>query len=388
LLVGHFAALPPLYAAEDLPLPRDVRGLSEPHALAMGSQPIQVQAFTTSLSLEELRAFYLKELPKRGWRVQGVPWMERASERLEDIRKTQEGLAKAKQEHPELAANPELKPKLDELNAAEAKLELLARHFGAATGEAAAPPELPPSPEALPAATQGLPELRTDQLRELAGRQIYAVQGEQHLLLHFNPQHERTRVFVNRWEPGSLGDASSDSQSQGVWPGENPCCTSDAVPNVLRALPASVPQYPTGRLVTTGASPRLNTGGGSASEMYLTADSVEQAAEFYRRQMAYHGWTETAMPGAAADGLAQRLGPQAQQLHATLLAFRSEDAMCAVVIGEHQGHAAVSSIVGAAGGTAPPETTERTLIIVSYLEQAFLARARQYDPRANRGAKP
>ena len=106
------------------------------------------------------------------------------------------------------------------------------------------------------------------------------------------------------------------------------------------------------------------------SEMYLTADSVEQAEAYYRTQMAYNGWVAKDIGVDPAQSLGQVLGPKAAQLKTRTLAFQNDRGMCGVVIVESPEQPLTGS-----------SAAEHTIIMVNYLESDFLkGSARSWSP--------
>jgi len=320
--------------AEEVPLPADVSKLDEPYEINMGSQPIQVQAFSTQLSAEQLRTFYEAALPKHGWRINLPPWMAQ-------VQKQQEAVKQVVQQHPELEQDP-----------------------------------------AFARQTAGL---NSGKLGEFMRQQIYAARGTERLLLNITPQEgHRNLVFVNRWQAPS-GDSQASlpvgpmpaakAPEETGWPAVNPCCSGESVPTALRTLPNSIPQYPNARMVSTGAAPPSEAGRAAMSEMYRTEDSVDQVVEYYRKHLAYNGWSE--MEGMSAPPLDQVLGPQAAQVNARMLSFRNDRGMCGVAIVENPAAATASGLAGSQGPTGQRANgpTERTVILVTYFESPFLSKS-------------
>ncbi len=357
--------------AEELPLPIGVSKLHKPRELVMGSQPVKMTGYSTDWSLEQLRKFYEQELPKRGWRIEPLPW-------LEQVRQQREKLDKAIKEHQtEIESNPDLKKQVETVRGSSPKLE------------------------------------------EMMRRQMYAAKGKDRVLLNFTSANnkQKTVVYINQWEGpvfagglqaenaafmgmgsaqalsplptlGSSGDAAGSSPGApgsgpagGQWPQANPCCGGQRVPQALRKMPSSVPTYPNGRIVATGAAPSSNSSS-AVNEMFMTEDSVEQVSEFYRSQMVYNGWSADETSEKSLIQARQMLGPQADRLNMKLLTFKSGDAQCGIAIVENIGNPSnmpgLQSIVegkGTAGGKGNTASGgERTVVMVNYLETQALKR--------------
>ncbi len=341
-------------AAEELPLPADVSGVHGPYEVIVGAQPIRMEGFETALSVEHIRTFFEQALPKQGWQLGPLPWVPHVKDQREALQRTV-------QQHPELTTDPTSKAQLESAEAGLARLNEHTKQF------------------------------------------LYAIRGHEQVLLNFSPQGQSTLVFINRWDsavpalPGSegvtslpgaepccAGKVSAQGSDEGAgralpsqegWPAVNPCCSGESVSGALRKLPSSIPQYPSGRMVTTGAVPMSSADRKVMSEMYLTADSVDQVVEYYQKHMAYNGWFRVEGP-ATGGNLSQFLGPQAAMVNATLLMFRQQEGnMCGVVVVERP---------SGQGG----DSNERTLIFVNYIESPMLGRSLRYvPPRSLTGTK-
>jgi hypothetical protein len=204
-------------------------------------------------------------------------------------------------------------------------------------------------------------------------------------------------VIANRWQqapsdPAVLGLASGEGSSAGSaaqpqasleaaagganWPQANPCCTGQSVPQALRQLPTSIPQYPGARPFATGADPQFNAQGGLVSELSVTEDPLHQVQAFYRRQMAFNGWSEMSVPPHEDQDLTAAWASMGIQMRSEVLVFRNDQASC--VIGMTQGlplptdAAQASEQAGDAGvgvpGALPPLTDpSRTFIAINYM---------------------
>lgn len=290
------------------------------YSLVMGSQPVKAAGLRTTLSADQARAFYERALKKQGWTIQPVPW-------LEESQKQRAALEQRLKEHPEQASDPNTAAMLSEEN--------------------------------------------FQRFQNAAKEQLYAARGAEHLLLAFAPSGDKTLLTIARWEgeaDNPLGLPASPSGAEAAapaWPAANPCCGGgDEVPQALRTMPSTIPDYPNGRLVSSGGAPG-GRGRGVRSETYLTADGADQVAEYYRRQMAYNGWTESERSPGMSDAQAQQLlGPQAAQLRWDTLSFRDDHGLCTIVVTEY--HPAE----GESAGTSP----EHTVIGVNYVESEGLSR--------------
>ena len=389
--------------AEDLPLPKDVKNVSPPHEALMGERPVTIQGFSTQLTVDGVREFYLKALPKSGWKLAPLPWLVLKQRREEagraaaaqqadayagltpheKIMKVKQQLEQVKQEHPEVAQSQEFVQQSAKLDEA---LELLKRHpemSAPASGAAASAVEVPHDVAPAPAAPAGQNTPPEDpQLEEMKRRQLYAERGTDRVLLHFTPQRDKTLVFMNRWEEsgndGAGGGAAQDGAPTG-WPAINPCCGDLEVPEGARKLPNSVPRYPNGRLISTGTAPAAGSSPGSnATEVYLTGDTIEEVRTFYRTQMAFNGWSEKSEPGPRPP-LDQVLGEQTPYVNSGVMMFRQNRAMCVIVASEYLSEKALAAVgqsasqqPGSASAPSVPLAEEgkaaRTVIVVSFVD--------------------
>lgn len=331
----HFATLP--LFADELPVPPETTMVSPPNALMMGSQPVKATALRTRLSAEQARAFYEKALPKNGWTIQEAPWLQRAVQERDATRE-------------KLAAQPELSKD--------------------------------------PRAAATLSDENFQRFQMAARQQLYAERDRERLFIGFASSGNQTMLAITRWEGDRNNPAGLDPSAPApAWPAANPCCEGQEVPAALRQTPASIPAYPAGRLISTGASPAA-VGRQTVSEMYLTADAADAVKAYYRQQMAYNGWTEESSDRRSDSQVAQMLGAQATQFGWDTLTFRNDRGMCLIVLTEYHPtdqEAASGSPSPLALLTAPsPEgqagTTERTLIGITYLEGAALSRRATEQP--------
>jgi hypothetical protein len=331
----------PLAHAEELPLPSDVGQLHEPHELIMGSRPIKVQGFTTDWSLTAVRAFYEKTLPKRGWQVKQPPWMETVQAQLKDLKQMV-------RDHPEaLERNPQLKSQL----------------------------------------TDGDPRGMSAFMK----RQLYAIRGTERLLLNLSARGRGTLVFVNRWQEqagealspsGEARHADAGFPAHPLWPQANPCCSGEEeVPAVLRKLPESIPRYPKGRMISAGAAPAGGAGGGIKNELYLSDDSVDEVMEFYRHHMTLNGWSPVDLPEGFTGSMDPFLSLDARAAQTRLVAFQKDHkVLCGIVAAEQP--AGSAQVFSGATGRVKSRSTERTIILVNYIESPFLNRSLGYTPPA------
>jgi len=330
--------------ADDLPLPPDVKRseLDEPFELILGLQRTDAQAFTTRLSADGVRAFYEQALPKQGWELTSLPWMAQAQQ-------NRDALEQAAKEHPEWQEDPAISQQLHLMRQGVKAYE---QHIGR--------------------------------------RSLVAARGAERVFLRFEPQGTGALVLLQRWEEssaqaGGLGNLSGTGTGLGAqgplagggqgWPLANPCCDGSQVPDTLRRVPHSVPVYPNGRMIAASSS---GTGGAvDAGETYVSSDSIDQVAEFYRRHMAYNGWTPVEMPAPDAALLRQVQGLPADRVRHEVLAFRNRQAICGVIVTQLLGpteEAFMASLTPEQRAMLPPAvsnrigTDERTLIAVDYME--------------------
>lgn len=285
-----------------VPLPPGVSEseLDEPFELVLGAQPTKVQVYASRISADGLRRFYEQALPKAGWTVNVLPWMSQVQEAS---RRMEEELA----QHPEKLREEGMG---QQVQLARTQLRAFEEHMQNA---------------------------------------IYAVRGSERLLLRFMPEAGQTVVGIHRWEADSSGvdpftwlqgpgggPAGPQGPEQLNWPHANPCCSGQGVPNDLRRMPQSVPRYPNGRIVSSGAGPGQAEGGQAVMEFYSSPDPVEQVVEFYRTQMAYNGWqlqpTSSSLtgPGDDFDGTAASFKTE-------MLKFRNERALCLIGASQYWG---------------------------------------------------
>ena len=345
-------ALSSLYAASagaaDLPVPPDATGVGPAADMVLGEQPIKAQEFVSKLSVEQVRAFYERELPKRGWTLRALPWM-----------------AQMEAMHGKLAEELKRRPELRDDPATAGQIAMAQRGY-----------------EMLNAHMRGA---------------LYAGQDAHRLLLNFHQEEEGTVISVSRWdETATIGETFAGrpvSQAPSAplgsatgapsWPEANPCCSGAAVPPSLRQLPSSVPQYPTGRMVSTGAVPTLAGVQQAATELYLTTDTADAVSVFYTEHMGYNGWAPVELPGAAVSDAEQLAASQGLPMASRFLAFKnSGGGMCTVTISSFTGlpkdarsqlspelleqNPMMGELLNAEGPGGAP--AERTVITVSYLE--------------------
>ncbi len=310
------------WAEERLPLPADVRALDEPVEVMMGQQPLKVQSFTTRLSLEELRAFYAEVLPREGWRIEPLEWMTQAERHQAEVDKSLAEHRELLEQHPDI----------------KAQVEQMKRHSPA----------------------------------EMVKQQLHAVRGDEHLLLHASPQQDQGRllVFVNRWRGSSLTPMEAAEGGAETSAAVPTCCNGEAVPQALRRVPWSVPPYPNGRLIGAAAASTE----APLSEIYLSRDSREDVAAYYRDRMIYNGWTSVKEAGMNEAEMVKVAGNQPVPVQASLLTYRNDQAYCGIVVAERSSDfmsrlGLPAEAVGAAPQGAEESTPEeRTVIMITYLE--------------------
>ncbi len=324
LLVGETGV-----AAEQIPLPSDAGTPAPPIQAMIGRQAVSVQMFHSRRSIEELRAFYLEELPKQGWRIEELPWMAAIDGRIK---------------------------KLDEIRT---QLETVEREHAS---DQAAIKALHEKPE-----FQKLQAFLNDEniqkVRERATRMLHAVRrhkGEpsKHVLLSMSPTSNGTGVDVNQWKgdwpptpqaqkkEGELDHAEAEKTPG--WPTTNVCCTGEAVPFSERKLPLSIPDYPNARMVTAGAS----VVGGMTSAMYMSPDVLSDIENFYRSHMAYNGWV------ARKDDASRSKLPDAlaKNVQAAQMSFKKGSEHCGV------------TLTAWVGPQKPGDKKDQTVIVVTYLD--------------------
>lgn len=316
----------PIASTEDFPLPADGEMLTPPSDAVVGTQPVTVQVMSTKLTIEQLKTYYEHALTKQGWALQQAPW---AASYEESLKKIERFTA----EHPEIKDSPDFQKSVDKMQ----------------------------------------------QVEELKKQQVHASRADERLMLGFSPQGPRTLVFINRWQDRQDGafpsDTAAAAPAQAGWPASNPCCTGESVPLAMRKVPNSIPSYPNGRLISTGAPPASSTR--TASEMYMTDDSPETVERFYRSQLTYNGWTALNIPSQALAQSTQYLTPEAAALKPVMLAFRNENRICGITITERPGNQGqLSGPLAQALG----DSSEKTMIFVNYVESQSLERARRYRP--------
>lgn len=218
----------PAWAESVIPLPADAVPFPRAVKVELAETPIDVKSFTVTQSVEELRAFYEQALPKAGWRISPLPWQTHQDTVIEHF----EDVAK---EHPEAAADPTFASRRDEL--ARAATDLRA--------------------------------------------QLHAAKGQEHVILNMLADGPQTTVYMNRWT-GAASWMQPASGRPSTAPA-NVCCTGASVSG---PLPFSLPAYPGATVVAKSTSSE-----DSGDVVLLTNDSAEQAVVFYRKQMAYNGWT-------------------------------------------------------------------------------------------------
>ncbi len=288
--LGAALGYPAWSGADELPAPRDARRLTEPVELMIGAQPITAHGFATAFSLEQVRAFYARELAARGWQMGPMPWLADVEERRAEFERNAQRYAK------ELAEDPKLAEQASRVRQGFAQFGDAAQLF------------------------------------------LYAARGGEHVILNLQPEEGQTLVFVGRWAEGPLQQAE-DALGAVERPGSldapgASCCVGGAVPHDLQALPSSIPRYPNAQRLAASAPGQAEAGSPVAFEMSVTRDRAEQVAEYFRRQMAYNGWSPEPAPPRDAT-LASLLPGDAGQAGieaVELLAFRGPQGRCAISI--------------------------------------------------------
>jgi hypothetical protein len=235
----------------EIPLPPGVASLSEPSELTIGSTPLQVQGFSTTMGYRQLRAFYEKALPKAGWRIEPLPWQAHHA-------RVERDFDQASRRDREAAEDPQMQAMKEKLD-------------------------------------------RTSQSLE---RQLYARYGNRQLIMNFTTVGDRRVVFLNQWNgraewmemrPASAAAGGTATSEGGAWPKTNACCSDESVSEteVRRILPTTIPPYPGARVIATNRS----ASGESRVAVMETPDDRTLVEQFYSKHLAYNGWTELA--GAA-----------------------------------------------------------------------------------------
>lgn len=315
----------PAASADQFPLPKGAKGMSQPVDMVMGKQPMQTSMFAASQSPDELRAFYETSLRKQGWTVGPVPWMARVKERLDAVRK-------AAAEQPETIGQ---------------------------------------DPNAQYAGT-----VAYQQIEERIRSSLYATRSGEGLLVTFMPRQRQTMIMVARWRlgskanpfmeltPESLPTDQIPSPTGDALP-KNPCCSGEAVPQELRKLPHSIPLYPNARPLISGAVPKNVSSQDIVGEFYVTSDTPEQVLAYFDEQMAYNGWAADREVPVPSQSLPQVPGLSGMQMTMRARVYRRADTneMCAL---------------GLTGGTPPSMSTDRTsktIITVHYFKRPVVQQA-------------
>lgn len=325
LLTTYCILFPVSVRAEELPLPPDVYQIAEPVDIMMGIQPLKVQSFATHLSPEALQAFYAEALPRQGWRIEPFEWMAKAQEQQAELERS-------------LAAHrEELEAYLQQNPEAKTQLEQFQRYNPA----------------------------------KMAQYQLHAVRGDEHVLLHLSPQEQgKTLTFVNRWRDSDVPLGAAEEEASDETP-SNACCNGEAVPQALRRIPWSVPQYPNARLIGTGA---VSAEEAPLSELYFSREAREDIVAYYRDRMIYNGWTSVKDTGLNEMEMARVVGNQPVPVQASLLTYRNKQAYCGIVIAERSSDfmsrlgLPVGSAAAAPQGAEEPKPEERTVIMITYVE--------------------
>ena len=358
LLSGLWSVMPVCGASAaaqmEVPLPKGVVAVSEAQQVDLGRGTLEVETFTTDLSEQALIEFFDEALPASGWEPELLPWQAHqavATARLERILN----------EHRDGSKAPQLEARLEQMQDSAHAMR----------------------------------------------RQLYASNGQEHVIVNLMPMEDGIAVFINRWSgdrswmgaaPREVRSASAASgrkssliqvdSSQAVYRGSaqpswnaadrdlsadpstngadggasglptNVCCSGEEVPELARALPFSVPKYPHSRAVSR-SRPR---GGERTTILLMSSDAADDIAAYYRRQMPLNGWEPLGERGALLPG------PEAQGL---VLRYAKPDRLCDItltrVTDADEARASPqrsASAIGAGDGQAP-----RTMITVALLRR-------------------
>lgn len=269
LAAGAAACLAPAASGLEraVPLPPGTPSLAEPRQVQMGAATLDVQGFVTEMAPDAVRAFYEQALPRAGWRLGTLPWQANQT-------------AAIKQLEAQLTQLPADAPQAQEMRAY-------------------------------------LEELRGTE--RAMRQQLYVSRGGEHAIFQFMAMGGGTSVFINRWSGDSSWLESRSSAAGGRasgWPQQNVCCSGEAIPEAGVQLPSSVARYPGAKAI---ASHRPH-GSDDSTVLFLTPDGTEAVASFYRKRMAYNGWTLT-KESRGAEGDDRRR-----------LVFRGRTQLCVVTL--------------------------------------------------------
>jgi hypothetical protein len=354
-LLAALAAPMPSWAAR-IPLPPDVSAseVDGPVEIAFGPQPTKMEMFATKLSTDGLRAFYLKELERQGWRVEPLPWEKQ-------VKENQARFSEEVMKHPERAADP----------AVGRQLQAAQQYMGS--------------------------------FQDYMKTMVYALKGTDRLLLRFMDEDKHTVVAIHRWEvltggpdafmtgygdaPAAAASVAEALKSSGGDPTGMPalqsCCQdpgSEAagVPPSLRQMPYSIPAYPNGRALMVAGLPGV-AGTDSNMEMYATHDSPESIKQFYTAQLPASGWTLTDTTSVPMpQGPAGPYAVFAQSIKTSAMTFKTAGATCMVTIADMSdvptGEELAAHMPPDLIQTLPPEASdmlkgEKTMAAVIYMPE-------------------
>ncbi len=277
----------PVAAEPKIPLPQGVGHLADARKVQLGSSTLDVQGFTSTMSVETLERFYEEALPKAGWRLVPLPWQTQHLQMTARLEQTMKDDAEA-------AADPALQAKL-----ADAKKT-------------------------------------RDQMR----RQLHAQQGDAHVVVQFMPLgQDQTAVFFNQWWGSAdwVGSqpsgASMRVQAPGVQP--NVCCSGEPVPDTNGPLPFAIPHYPGAKVIAKSAS---YSGQESVTLLLVTSDAASDVEAYYRKHMAYNGWQLVPMTERELAG-----GAGSDAMH--LLRYRNAARLCGLTIGRAEAQTTIMVMV-------------------------------------------
>lgn len=351
-VIGFFSLMLSASAETELPLPKENGGLSGPYEAMLGKQPVKIYAFESTLAPEKLREFYLKALPKQGWDIQTPPWAAKAEQRL---------------------AQSEQSMKQAEEQAIEKLEQLRKEDPDKVKGVSEEDVRSQVRSKVGPFTSQ------MQQARQMLARVIYAVRGDEHVLVNLSPRLASTGVFINRWEGRAF--ASPEARANSV----NVCCTGETVPPAARKLPSSIPDYPAAKMIAAGSPAKTPI----VSAAYVTQDPVERIEAFYHERMAYNGWTELDDREDSESALQQRVAAltgsmgeeSALRAKVARLSFKNDEGMCVIAITS----APKPSLAGLGFQveTPAPQSVEtpapKTVILINFIGRELMQGAAKHE---------
>lgn len=314
VLVGGLA---PIVESNEVPLPPGYSKPSPEAELMFGSQPVRGNFYQVRASAGKLREYYQQALPKHGWQLRSMAWLDKTLEQSERLEKS---LKDSKETGQPLPMDQSAKEQLGKFN----------------------------------------PQF----MRSSAEEMVYAGHDAERVLVKLLPRGPSTTVvLMYRWEGAEDGSGLSGLEQDPDAPVQaNPCCTQDAVPMDRRTLPVTMPRYPHGRMVTASRAPNSTPQMQMTSEMYMTPDPVHEVLAYYRKEMPLVGWNESPSKRPVQQPrFMESLGAVGESVNFSTMTFRNSTGdLCSVFVGQN---------ILSAGSEAP---AERTMIAIHYLRTPTL----------------